>query len=147
MLDYLARYTHKVAISNHRITGLADGVVSFRVRDPQRPKAGQLTSLSAQEFIRRFLLHVLPPGFKRIRHYGLLASRHKAAKLAICRALLDVPAPQPAMVESVAAFMARVARVDIARCPRCVTGRLRFLSALAPVRSAAVQRRATGPPP
>jgi len=136
VLDSLARYIRKVAISNHCITGLADGVVSFRVRDPQRPKAGRITSLPAPEFIRRGFMHVLPQGFKRIRHYGLLASGHKAAKLAICRALLDVPTPQPAVVELVAAFMARVARADIAGCPRCVTGQLRFLSALAPVRSA-----------
>ncbi len=146
MLDYLARYTHKVAISNHRITGLADGVVSFRVRDARRPKAGRITSLLAPEFIRRFFLHVLPAGFKRIRHYGLLASRHKAVKLAICRALLDVPAPQPAVVESVAAFIARVAQADITRCSKCENGHLRFAAALAPLRPAYTSRLSTGPP-
>ena len=144
MLDCLARHTHKVALSNHRITGLAYAVVSFRVRDPQRPKAGRITSLPAPEFIRRLFTHVLLQGFKRIRHYGLLASGHKAAELAICRALLGAPTPQPAVVEPVAAFMARVA---IAVGRRCVTGRLRCLSALEQVRSAPVQRRATGPPP
>ena len=64
-------------------------------------------SLPAGEFIGRFLTHVLPPGFKRIRHYGLLASRHKAVKLVACRALLDVPAPVPAVIDPVAAFMLR----------------------------------------
>ena len=63
VLDYLARYTHKVAISNHRLLGLDQGQVSFRVRDPQRPKSGRVTSLPATEFIGRFLAHVLPSGF------------------------------------------------------------------------------------
>ena len=146
VLDYLARYTNKVAISNHRITGLADGMVSFRVRDPQRPKAGRITSLPAPEFIRRFLLHVLPAGFKRIRHYGLQASRHKAAKLGLCRTLLDMPAPQLAVRESVADFMARVAQADITRCSKCANGRLQFVAALAPLRPAFSPRLATGPP-
>ncbi len=151
VLDYLARYTHKTAISNHRITGLADGAVSFRVRDPLRPKSGRIAWLPATEFIGRFLTHVLPPGFKRIRHYGLLASRHKAVKLAVCRALLDVPAPVPAVIESVAGFMLRVAQIDLARCPHCADGRMRFVAALAPVRSPAASRFVphlpTGPPP
>ena len=156
VLDYLARYTHKTAISNHRITGLADETVSFRVRDPQHPKSGRTTSLPATEFIGRFLTHVLPPGFKRIRHYGLLASRYKAVKLAACRALLNVPAPVPAVIESVADFMLRVAQVDLSRCSHCASGRLRFVAALAavrvplvgvpPVRASPVSCFATGPP-
>ncbi len=147
VLDYLARYTHKTAISNHRISGLADGTVSFRVRDPSQPKSGRIASLSAAEFIGRFLTHVLPPGFKRIRHYGLLASRHKAVKLAACRAVLDVLAPVPAVIESVADFMLRVAQVDLSRCPHCADGRMRFVAALARVRSPAASCFATGPPP
>ncbi len=119
VLDYLGRYTHKVAISNHCITGCADGVVSLRVRDPQPLKAGRITSLPAPEFIRRFFMHVLPQGFKRIRHYGLRASGHKAAKLALCRTLFDVPAPQPAVLELVADFMVLVAQADITRCSKC----------------------------
>ena len=102
--------------------------------------------MPAPEFIRRFFMHLLPQGFKRIRHYGLLASRHKAVKLAICRELLDVPAPQPAVVESVAAFMARVAQADITRCSKCENGRLRFAAALAPLRPAYTCRLSTGPP-
>jgi hypothetical protein len=89
---------------------------------------------------------VLPPGFKRIRHYGLLASRHKAVKLAACRALLDVPAPVPAVIDSVADFMLRVAQVDLSRCSHCASGRLVFVAALAPVRSPAASCFATGPP-
>ena len=83
VLDYLARYTHKVAISNHRLLGLEHGQVSFRVRDPQHPKSGRVASLPATEFIGRFLMHVLQPGFKRIRHHGLLASCHKAVRLTL----------------------------------------------------------------
>jgi hypothetical protein len=146
VLDYLGRYTHKTAISNHRLLGLDRGVVKFRVRDPDRPKAGRTARLPAEQFIGRFLSHVLPTGFKRIRHYGLLASRHKAEKLAACRALLGQPAPQPSIVEPVADFMARVAAMDITRCPHCARGRLQVIAALAPVRAATVPRRSTGPP-
>jgi len=146
VLDYLGRYTHKTAISNHRLLRLQQGTVTFRVRDPQHPKAGGTASLPAEQFIGRFLSHVLPSGFKRIRHYGLLASRHKAEKLATCRALLGQPAPVPAVVESVSAFMARVAALDITRCPHCTHGRLQVIAPLASVRAAAVPRRSTGPP-
>ena len=145
--DYLARYTHKVAISNHRITGLEDGEVRFRVRDPRNPKAGRSTALPAPVCIERFLSHVLPAGFKRIRHYGLLANRHKAAKLARCRALFGLPAPVPAVLESVADFMSRVARLDSGRCRHCADGRLRVIASLAPPRPAWLSHLATGPPP
>lgn len=146
VLDYLGRYTHKTAISNHRLLSLEQGSVTFRVRDPQNPKAGGTASLPAEQFIGRFLSHVLPSGFKRIRHYGLLASRYKAEKLAVCRALLGQPAPEPVVVESVTDFMARVAALDIMRCPHCAHGRLQVIAALAPMRAAAVPRRSTGPP-
>ena len=146
VLDYLARYTHKTAISNDRLRGLRDGQVLFRVRDPNHPKAGGLASLPAAVFIERFLSHVLPTGFKRIRHYGLLASRHKAKKLATCRTLLDQPVPVPVVVESVADFMRRVAGVEISRCTTCDHGRMRVIAALPSVRAPATIRQATGPP-
>jgi len=104
-----------VAISNHRSTGLDDGAVTFRLRDSQNAKVGRSTSLPAEIFIDRFLSHVLPSGFKRIRHCGLPANRHKTKKLAACRALFGLPAPLPAVLESVADFTTRVARVDITR--------------------------------
>ena len=147
VLDYLARYTHKVAISNHRLLGLDQGQVSFRVRDAQRPKSGRVVALPATEFIGRFLSHVLPPGFKRIRHYGLLANCHKVARLATCRALFGLPAPAPAVIESVDAFMARVAQVDLSRCPHCADGRMRVIAALTPLRRTFTPRSSTGPPP
>jgi hypothetical protein len=96
VLAYLARYTHRVALSNGRLVGLDDHHVSFRWKDYRengRHKA-KVMRLSAGEFMRRFLLHVLPDGFHRIRHYGLFANGHRARKIELCRKLLDVP-PTP----------------------------------------------------
>jgi len=93
VLAYLARYTHRVAIANSRLISLSDGKVCFRWKDYR--EEGQTKSkamtLTAGEFIRRFLLHVLPDGFNRIRHYGLFANGHRADKLALCRRLLNAP--------------------------------------------------------
>jgi hypothetical protein len=83
VLEYLGRYTHRVAISNERILGVRDGQVLFRVRAGEPGQGKKRVVRSGTEFVRRFLLHVLPPGFKRIRHYGLLASNHKAGRLAL----------------------------------------------------------------
>ena len=94
VLAYLARYTHRVAIGNSRLLDLDDDNVSFRWKD-YRENGRQKTKvmrLGVGEFMRRFLLHVLPDGFHRIRHYGLFANGHRADKLACCRKLLDVPA-------------------------------------------------------
>jgi hypothetical protein len=146
VLEYLARYTHKTAISNDRLRGLHDGQVTFRVRDPTKPKTGGQASLPAGEFIDRFLTHVLPTGFKRIRHYGLLASRHKVQKLATCRALLNQPAPVPAVVESVADFMRRVAGIELSQCAHCTHGHMRVVAPLAPLRASRPRPSATGPP-
>jgi Putative transposase/Transposase zinc-binding domain len=93
VLAYLGRYTHRVAIANSRLVGLAEGRVSFLWRDYRHPEKRKVMTLDADEFIRRFLLHVLPDGFHRIRHYGFLANGHRAAKLAQCRALLRGPEP------------------------------------------------------
>jgi hypothetical protein len=94
VLAYLARYTHRVAITNDRLLGMNGSHVSFRCKD--RDGGNKLMTLKAGEFIRRFLFHVLPDGFHRIRNYGLLANGHRAEKLALCRKLLDVPPPPPA---------------------------------------------------
>ena len=95
MLAYLSRYTHRVAISNHRLIALDEAGVTFRYRDYGRDAADRqrTMTLSPDKFIRRFLLHVLPKGFHRIRHYGLLASTGRKADLARARDLLAVPAP------------------------------------------------------
>ena len=89
MLTYLSRYTHRTAIANSRIISLEDGNVSLRWRDYRHPQRPKTLHLSAQEFIRRFLLHVLPAGFHRIRHYGFLANKQRRQKLALCRKLLS----------------------------------------------------------
>lgn len=91
----MGRYTHRVAISNHRLQELKDGKVTFTYKDYKHENRQKVMTLSADEFLRRFLLHVLPNGFQRIRHYGLLGNRHRAENLARCRALLGVPAPVP----------------------------------------------------
>jgi hypothetical protein len=93
VLDYLGRYTHRVAIANSRLVGLTEGRVTFRWKDYRHHNKQKVMTLGADEFIRRFLLHVLPDGFHRIRHYGYLANGGRAAKLADCRRLLAVPEP------------------------------------------------------
>lgn len=95
VLDYLGRYTHRVAIANSRLIDLANGQVRFRWKDYRHHDRPKVMTLDAGEFIRRFLLHVLPDGFRRIRHFGFLANAHRTAKLATIRGLLGAPAPNP----------------------------------------------------
>jgi len=90
VLHYLGRYTHRVAISNDRLLNIDQGKVTFRWKDYRRHGQPKTMTLEAEEFIRRFLLHVLPDGFQRIRHYGFLSHRYRQAKLALCRRLLGV---------------------------------------------------------
>jgi putative transposase/transposase-like zinc-binding protein len=95
VLAYLGRYTHRVAIANSRLVSVTDAEVAFRWKDYRHRGKAKVMTLAADEFIRRFLLHTLPDGFHRIRHYGFLANRQRAAKLVLCRRLLDAPSPQP----------------------------------------------------
>lgn len=132
VLEYLGRYTHRVAISNERIVAVDERKVRFRVRASDQGNVKRTLALPAATFIDRFLLHVLPKGFKRIRHYGILAPAGKAAKLAQARAALSVPAPDPVIVESVAAFMNRIDRAEWARCPHCGQGAFVPTAAIAP---------------
>ena len=122
VLDYLGRYTHRVAISNERILDIGSDTVSVRVHDSAHGNRRRTLKLPAQTFIERFLLHVLPKGFKRIRHYGLIGPANKAARLAAARTALDAPVPDPIMVESVEAFMRRIHRYEHLRCPHCGRG-------------------------
>ncbi len=132
-LDYLGRYTHRVALSNDGLVRHADGVVHFRWKDYADGDRGKVMALAADEFIRRFLLHVVPDGFVRIRHFGFLANRTRRAKLARCRALLGSShSSAEASIESVAALMLRLTGLDVARCPVCPQGRLRVTEILAP---------------
>lgn len=120
VLDYLGRYTHRVAISNHRIVDVGDGEVSFTCRDRRAGDHQRTTTLAADEFIKRFLLHVLPKGFKRIRHFGFLGSRCKAVELDRCRRLLGQSAdPQPRRKMTVSEWMLKLSGIDIDRCPSC----------------------------
>ncbi|MEO8410363.1 MAG: transposase, partial [Propionivibrio sp.] len=134
VLEYLGRYTHRVAIANERIVGIDGNDVLLRVRaDPASGKK-RVIRLPGVEFIGRFLQHVLPAGFKRIRHYGLLSPARKKETLTAARAALDVPPPQAAVIESVAGFLQRVTHLDLARCPYCESGRWRVVASLLPRR-------------
>jgi len=112
VLKYLARYTHRVAISNHRLVKLAEGKVTFRYRDYADSRKEKLLTLSAEEFLRRFVQHVLPKGFMKIRHYGLLSSRQRETRLRLSRRLL---LPRLAMASSAEA----IEPAEPARCPAC----------------------------
>lgn len=93
VLEYLGRHTHRVAIANSRLVDFDNGEVAFQWKDYRHESRQKVMRLQADEFVRRFLLHVLPTGFQRIRHYGLLGNRSREAKLERCRHLLNAPAP------------------------------------------------------
>jgi hypothetical protein len=121
LLDYLGRYTHRVAISNHRLLSCQAGQVTFTYRDRRDGDRRKTASLPAEEFLRRFLQHVLPDGFLRLRHYGLLANRGKQQRLAQCRQLLGVRsvAAQQNPPPTVADWLRQWLGIDPARCPCC----------------------------
>lgn len=143
VLEYLGRYTHRVAISNERIVGIEGHDVLFRVRGDRSSGKKRTIHLPGTEFLQRFLHHILPSGFKRIRHYGLLSPARKKRGLAAARAALEVPPPQPAVIESVADFLRRVARIEQARCPHCGIGQFRVSGVILPERRLPTPR---GPP-
>jgi hypothetical protein len=127
VLKYLARYTHRVAISNQRLLALQDGQVSFQWKDYREPDKQQskTLTLSADEFIRRFLIHTLPPGFQRIRFFGFLANRFRKEKLALCRQLLrgtrsDLLPSETACHE----LRKALSEPFLPRCPKCQLGNM-----------------------
>ena len=125
VLKYVARYTHRVAISNDRLLGLDDGKVQFRWKDYRDNSRHKTMTLAAEEFIRRFLLHVLPEGFQRIRYYGFLANRYRAEKLALCRQLLQIPPPPAPNLEVKKDYRDRyeeITGVSLKTCPQCHHG-------------------------
>ena len=137
VLDYLGRYTHRIAISNHRLLALKNRRVSFTWKNYKQGGRRQTMTLEATEFIRRFLFHTLPGGFVRIRFYGLLANTHRAEKLARCRKLLDV---MPA-AENMAEEKTKPDWIDLLReltgrdplaCPKCERGRLVRIQTISP---------------
>ena len=121
LLDYLGRYTHRAAISNHRILDCRDGRVRFHYRDRRDGDRRKITRLPAEEFLRRFLAHVLPDGFMRIRHYGLLANRGKRQRLDHVRRLLGRrdPAAADSPPQTAADWMRLLLGIDVDRCPAC----------------------------
>ena len=130
VLKYLARYTHRVAISNSRLLDMQDGHVRFRWKDYAHQSEWSTMSLEGCEFIRRFLLHVLPSGFVRIRHFGLLANRQRSQDLELCRQLLGVQKepetaePEPTHGETEATGE------STDRCPHCGIGHMQLVERL-----------------
>jgi predicted RNA-binding Zn-ribbon protein involved in translation (DUF1610 family) len=135
VLDYLGRYTHRVAISNERLLSLTHGQVTFQWKDYRHPQRPRVMTVSAEEFIRRFLLHTLPDGFQRIRFGGFLANCHRRAKLACIRPLLATPVtdllPLP---KDTAELLASLTGAPAHLCPCCGLGQLIRVEVLAPVR-------------
>jgi hypothetical protein len=124
VLEYLGRYTHRVAISNRRLLALEDGQVTFEWKDYRDAQLKHMT-VSADEFIRRFLLHALPPGFQRIRYYGFLANCHRAARLELCRRLLVTPtADLLPRASDYRDFYLQLTGMNLRLCPQCGIGTL-----------------------
>jgi hypothetical protein len=122
VLKYLARYTHRVAIANGRLLSLDSGHVRFRWRDSKHHNRSGVMTLDAVEFIRRFLLHVLPSGFVKIRHFGLLANRNRRQTLALCRIHLHAATPD------ISALLTEQQKSALSRsCPQCKCGTLHLV--------------------
>lgn len=139
VLDYVGRYTHRVAISNHRLLSIDGGNVSFHWRDYRHGNQQKTMTLSANEFIRRFLIHVPPDGFQRIRYYGFLGNRYRKEKLAHCRELLDMPKPAPLSVLEAKEpardyhdHVEQLTGVSLWQCPACHQGRMICIEVLKP---------------
>ncbi|MBL8481217.1 MAG: transposase [Rhodocyclaceae bacterium] len=135
VLQYLGRYTHRIAISNNRLVSFDGRDVRFRWRDYAHGNRRGVMRLSVGEFLRRFLLHVLPAGFTRIRYIGSVANRRKAQRLAKARVALALPEPPPPATESVAEFMLRVSGTDPTRCPVCGAGQRAVIAIQRPLRA------------
>jgi hypothetical protein len=125
VLEYLGRYTHRVAISNNRIISIDNGRVTFAYRDRQKDNQIKKMTLNAHEFIRRFLLHVLPKGLMKIRYFGFLSHTIKKKDIALIRKLIDPDAPLPEKInESIGEMMLRLTGIDISCCPQCKKGKM-----------------------
>ena len=133
VLQYLSRYVYRVAIANRRIIDHADGKVTFTYKDRKHDNCTATLALPAEEFLRRFLLHVLPSGTRRIRHYGLLANRSKKEHLRRCRELLNVPITLLAEDLPARELMLRLTGRDIGQCPTCRQGRLHTVRRIEPL--------------
>ena len=141
VLEYVGRYTHRVAISNNRLLDIEDGKVRFRWKDYRAGNQHKTMTLTADEFIRRFLIHVPPEGFQRIRYYGLFGNRYRKEKLARCRELLDMAKPEPppagAEGETKTDYRDQVEHltgVSLRECSVCHHGRMVCIEVLKPAR-------------
>jgi hypothetical protein len=128
VIDYLARYTHRIALSNERLVAMKEDQVTFRWKDRAHGNQEKVMSLGVVDFLRRFLLHVLPRGLVRIRHYGFLANAVRRREIGRCRELLNHPATplpmDPARPETWQETLLRITGRDVTSCPRCKTGRM-----------------------
>jgi hypothetical protein len=127
VLDYVGRYTHRVAISNNRLLDIESDQIRFHWKDYRNGDQVKTMTLSADEFIRRFLLHVLPDGFQRIRYYGFLGNRYRKEKLEQCRRLLDMPTPTEPTNPTEKDYRDRyeeLTGVSLHQCPQCKQGRM-----------------------
>jgi len=132
VLDYVGRYTHRVAISNNRLVAIDDGHVTFRYKDYRANGAEKTLTLAADEFIRRFLLHVLPDGFQRIRYFGFLGNRHRQRQLARCRALLGMAlaSPPEAQPTDDRDHHEALTHSSLRVCPKCHAAAMRVVEQL-----------------
>ncbi len=134
VIDYLGRYTHRIAFSNERLVALTDDQITFRWKDRAQGNREKVLTLGVGEFLRRFLLHVLPRGLVRIRHYGFLANRVRQREIRHLRGLLGTPpptdVPSPASRERWEDLLRRLTGKDVTQCPRCKDGRLEDLREL-----------------
>ena len=124
VLEYLGRYTHRVAISNNRITDITDGKVTFKYRDYKDGNKNKLMTIQAHEFIRRFLLHILPDNFVKIRHYGILSNRNRRAKLKRCKEILGISARETKQKQSWQELLIELTGKDPRKCPCCGVGKM-----------------------
>ena len=127
VLEYLARYTHRVAIANSRIKAIKEDMVTFTAKNRKKNKTESVT-ITAVEFIRRFLLHSLPKGFVRIRHYGYLANRNRSANLNTIRRLMGLSLPPTKEMTSLEEMMQKLTGIDITICPCCSDGKMQFFA-------------------
>ena len=135
VLDYLGRYTHRIAISNHRIVKMEDDAVSFRWRDYADNNKLKIMTVAAHEFIRRFLLHMLPDRFVKIRHYGLLGNRCRKKKLDRCRVLLACEqTKEERKTETWQDTLLRLTGYDVSKCPACGERAMRTVEIIRPAR-------------
>ena len=131
VLEYLGRYTHRIAISNNRIQSIDNGKVVFNYRDRANDNELKTMTMTSGEFIRRFLLHVLPSGFMKIRYFGFLSNKNKGEAIQLIRSLIDSDTDWPeAKKETVIELLFRLTGEDITCCPECKKGKMRTIQRL-----------------